>query len=262
MNESGHYYNLKGEAVFEVPNKTKGGMRPTTIGDCRKLGLLPSVTTLFRVLAKPELDRWKQTQVLLASMTLPRNEGESDDSWMSRVMEDAFVQVGDAADLGTRVHAALENHFQGRPFDESLKSYVDPVDVWVKQNGVTFIEHEIRLVNSDGGYAGTTDAHIKVAGREGTGILDFKTRKSKPQYPMTPWSTEPIQIAAYGKVKSASFGVNVFISTTEPGRVECAWYEKEQMERDYEAFTHIVSLWSYMNNYDPRKLTIPPNPNK
>lgn len=257
MNESaGHYYDLQGNAVFEVPNKTKGGMRPTTISDCRKMGLIPSVTTFFKCLSKPELDRWKQTQVLLASMTLPRIQDESDEEWMARVMVDAFAQVDDAADLGTRVHAALENHFQGRPYDTSLKSYIDPVEAWVQDNGITFVEHEIRLVSPEWGYAGTTDALITAIGREGVGVLDFKTRKSKPQYPMKPWSTEPIQIAAYGRIKEASFGVNLFISTTEPGRVESTWYEKDQMDRDFDAFTHIIQLWSYLNNYDARQLTL------
>jgi len=36
MKESGHYYAADGTAVFEVPNKSKGGMRPTTLRDCKK----------------------------------------------------------------------------------------------------------------------------------------------------------------------------------------------------------------------------------
>ena len=57
MKESGHYYDLTGKAVFEVPNKSKGGMRHTTLRDAKSLGLLPSVTTIFKCLAAPELDR-------------------------------------------------------------------------------------------------------------------------------------------------------------------------------------------------------------
>ncbi len=36
MKDTGHYYDKNGKAVFEVPNKSKGGMRPTTLRDCRK----------------------------------------------------------------------------------------------------------------------------------------------------------------------------------------------------------------------------------
>lgn len=252
MKESaGHFYDKDGNAIFEVPNKSKGGMRSTTIADCRKLGLYPSVTTIFKTLAAPELDRWKQIQVLTASMTLPRNEGESDDSFMARVMEDAFVQVDKAADLGTRVHKALEDHFQGRPFDPDLLPYVNPVDQWVKNNGVQFIGHELRSVNPYVGYAGTTDGHITAADRTGTGVLDFKTRKSKPEFPMTPWQKEPMQIAAYARMKQATFGVNVFISTTEPGRIEATWYDSECLAREFNAFVHVVKVWQHFNKYVP-----------
>jgi len=35
MKDTGHYYDIKGKAVFEVPNKSKGGMRPTTLRDAK-----------------------------------------------------------------------------------------------------------------------------------------------------------------------------------------------------------------------------------
>jgi hypothetical protein len=85
MNEGGHWYDFSGKAVFEVPNKSKGGMRPTTLRDAKALQLLPSVTTVMKIMAAPELDRWKQQQVLMASLTLPRNPGESDEQYCSRI---------------------------------------------------------------------------------------------------------------------------------------------------------------------------------
>jgi hypothetical protein len=50
-------------------------------------------------------------------------------------MEDAFKQVDDAADLGTRIHQALENHFQGIPYASDMEQYVAPVKQWVADNG-------------------------------------------------------------------------------------------------------------------------------
>jgi hypothetical protein len=46
------------------------------------LGLLPSVTTINGMLSKAGLDTWKQQQVLLAALTLPRMEGESEQEWL------------------------------------------------------------------------------------------------------------------------------------------------------------------------------------
>jgi hypothetical protein len=249
MKESGHYYDLTGKAVFEVPNKSKGGMRPTTLKDCRTLGLLPSVTTIFKCLAAPELDRWKQQQVLMASLTLPRNAEESDEDYCSRIMEDAFKQVSDAADLGTNIHKALENHFQGLPYDPSMEDYVAPVKKWVDHNRVKFLQHELRLVNPEVGYAGTTDALIEKDGV--LYVLDYKSRKTKPEYEVKPWSKEPMQIAAYAHVAKATRGVNLYISTTEPGRIGEAWYDEEMLTENYKAFTHVCKYWQFSNNYVP-----------
>jgi hypothetical protein len=153
MNEGGHWYDFSGKAVFEVPNKSKGGMRPTTLRDAKALQLLPSVTTVMKVLAAPELDRWKQQQVLMASLTLPRNPSENDEVYCARIMEDAFKQVEDAADLGTDIHKALEHHFQGLPYAPEMEKYISPVKKWVAENNIKFLKHELRLVNAEVGYA-------------------------------------------------------------------------------------------------------------
>lgn len=251
MKESGHYYAKDGTAVFEVPNKSKGGMRPTTLRDCKAMSLYPSVTTIMKVLAAPELDRWKQQQVLLASLTLPRQEGESDEEYCSRIMEDAFKQVDDAADLGTQIHKALELHFQGQPYDASMESYIAPVKDWVAKNNIKFLQHELRLVNTEIGYAGTTDALIEKGGI--LYVLDYKSRKTKPDYDIKPWSKEPMQVAAYAKVAGAKRGVNLYISTTEPGRIGEAWYDEATLDKEYNTFVNVCKVWQAMNNYAPPK---------
>lgn len=252
MLDSSHWYDIHGDSHHTIIGKN-GVERPTTLRDAKKLNLLPSVTTIFKCLAKPELDKWKQRQVLMASLTLSRREEEGDEEFCERIMDDAFKQVDDAADLGTRVHAALENHFQGMAYDPSLSSYVETVEKWVKDNQIQFLDHELRVVCPEVGFAGTTDAIIMVPpyGNR-VGVLDFKTRKSRPQYAMTPWQTEPMQIAAYGYTQRATFGVNVFISTTEPGRIEDAWYEPDQMDQEFKAFRHVCKIWQHFNKYVPK----------
>jgi hypothetical protein len=68
--ESGHWYKKDGSPAYTTIGKT--GERATTLRDARKLGLLPSVTTINGMLSKAGLDTWKQQQVLLAALTLPR----------------------------------------------------------------------------------------------------------------------------------------------------------------------------------------------
>ncbi len=50
----------------------KGIPRPTPLRDARKLALLPSVTNILGVIAKPELTAGLQEQAVMAALTLSR----------------------------------------------------------------------------------------------------------------------------------------------------------------------------------------------
>jgi len=246
-----HWYNKAGEAVFEVP-KVKGGMRKTTIADARKMGLYPSVTTVLGILDKPQLGDWKLEQMALAAFNSPANGSEPFEVYHQHLLTKAFEQVSDAADLGTAIHAALESHFKGQPIEAGMDTYVEPVARLIEREGISFNEHELRLVNAQVGYAGTTDAVITKEDK--MGILDFKSRKTKPGQPCTPWETEPLQIAAYGVAKFGhvpEIGANVYISTTEKGRVEICWHSYEDLAEAWKTFQSCVQIWQYLKSYRP-----------
>ena len=88
--ESGHWYGRNGEPAYTIVG-ANGKARPTTLRDARKLNLVPSVTTIIKVASQPGLDRWKQEQVLLAALTLPKVNDESDDDYIARILR--IVQV-------------------------------------------------------------------------------------------------------------------------------------------------------------------------
>src|SRR5262252_4924511 len=102
--ESAHWYRRDGEPLHSVLS-SKGELRPTTLRDARKLGLLPSVTNVLGVIHKPELVEWKVTQAVLAALTLPRGQGEELGVFAKRVVEDAQSQVRGAAEFGKAFHA-------------------------------------------------------------------------------------------------------------------------------------------------------------
>jgi hypothetical protein len=60
-----------------------------------------------------------------------------------------------------------------------------------------------------------------------------------------------MQIAAYAHVAKATRGVNLYISTTEPGRIGEAWYDEKTLTENYNAFTHVCKYWQFANNYVP-----------
>lgn len=255
MSKSMHWYDKDGNAVFEVAKAKGGGTRPTTIADARKLNLYPSVTTVLSVLAKPSLDDWKLTQVAERAYSNPPQDAEEVGAYSRRIIDGAFEQVGEAADLGTRIHAAIEAHFKGETVPDEMQVYVRPVVHALDRSGIKMVAHELRLVNTIDGYAGTTDAVMVLNGKQG--ILDFKSRKTKPGQKCEPWETEPMQIAAYcvakfGMMGAFGAGANVYISTTEPGRVEIVTYDAVDLDKAWDAFRSALNLWQYLKNYRPK----------
>jgi uncharacterized phage-associated protein len=71
---------------------------------------------------------------------------------------------------------------------------------------------------------------------------------------ITPWNKEPMQIAAYAAIAEARRGVNLYISTTEPGRIGEAWYDEATIDQEFEAFKNVCKLWQHINKYTPKAL--------
>ena len=106
--ESTHWYTRDGLPMYTVPSKKDGSPRNTTLRDARELNLIPSVTTILNVAAKPGLTAWLQEQAILAALTLPRDEDEPESVWLKRVVQDSKQQGKDAADKGTEIHEAIQ----------------------------------------------------------------------------------------------------------------------------------------------------------
>jgi hypothetical protein len=269
-----HYYNELGEPCHTSIG-AKGQEVKTTVTHARKRGLYPSVTTVLSdVLAKGSLERWKFRQLTDACYANPSiQKGQykwTPEAYASEMVKEAFDKVEKAADLGTDIHAAIEAHFEGHDFDFSktvdlpsgesveLVKYCEWVSDWVVQKDVQILDCELRLVNKEYGYAGLTDATINHAGNHG--ILDFKTRRTKEGEKIKPYDEHPCQIAAYhiakyGSIDENSIGCNLYISTTEPGRVEAVWYDAEQLSVEWEKFKHTLAIWKILKKYDPTKAT-------
>jgi hypothetical protein len=49
--------------------------------------IVPSVTTIFQIMDKPGLSKWKNQQVIAAVESTPRFVDESDDAYYERIME-------------------------------------------------------------------------------------------------------------------------------------------------------------------------------
>jgi len=255
--QSNHWYKEDGTPVHKIPTADGSGERPTTLKDAKRLGLYPSVTSILSVLARPGLEKWKLDQVALATLRTPKQAEESEDYWCNRVRNAAFEQVEQAADMGTMIHGALEAAMAGEPYDPELGVYIQPVLDWKAKVGIQIVDREIRVVNKVEGYAGTADVLFRF-GQQGIGILDYKTRKTKPGEPVVSYDNQAMQLAAYAATYWGAENIdrvlaaNIFISTTEPGRM--AVVKHEFLPKDWQAFRMVAALWRYQKGYDPRKV--------
>jgi hypothetical protein len=135
--------------------------------------------------------------------------------------------------------------------------YVRPVLEWQASKGIQITEREIVIVQRAEGYAGRVD--VIGQGANGTPfVLDYKTRKTKPGEPCTPYDGQATQIAAYAYAYwgpdafARCYGANVYISTTEPGRMEVSIYTPEQLAREFMVFRCMCMIWRHLKGYDPR----------
>lgn len=255
----GHWYTVTGKAAHTQPKAKGDGERPTTLRDARKFNLIPSVTTILGVFAKPGLERWKMKSIAEVAFDLPRIDGETSDKFAERCMVKQQAPVEEAADFGSQVHDAIEKYFEGEPIPDDLYEFVKPAIEWKQSQGLRFTEREKILVNTEHGFAGMVD--IVCVGQNGEkGVIDWKTRRTVEGRKVTPYDFQIHQIAAYAAThwgaeaveKGEVQGANCYISSTEPGRFEVCGYSPQELADAWETFKSACAIWRSLKKYDPR----------
>jgi len=240
--------------VWTVKKADGTGEKAPTLREARKFGLLPSVTEILKVIHKPAIDIYKQNQILQSALTLPRIEGEDLDSFALRVELDSDQHREKAADLGTRIHAAIAGSLQGQPVSEDMQPYLKE---WMSYSKNWFpCGTEITIGSAQLGYAGMCDFAAISDGQ--TAVFDFKSQDVKDDKPnfYDEWA---LQLTAYafgidlGSSRMPRL-VSIVISTNEStkGRLYDYIWPREQSYY-YEAFQQAFGLWRYLRDgFDPR----------
>lgn len=260
--QSAHWYTRDGKAMHTVPNADGDGTRPTHLGDARKLGLFPSVSAILQVLDKPGLDKWKREQVALAAMRLTRQKKESDDYYMERIIAESNQKVKKAQDHGIGVHGEMERYIDSRlkktDFAPNAKTFVytEPAIRYIEAKGIVPVANEVVLVNHEHGFGGTSDLPCLLNSKT-PALFDYKTKETKPGEPIEPYPEQAMQIAAYAATYwkeqfARCWGLNLYLSSTEPGRTEAAAYSPAQLAAEWEVFKMLCAIWRHLNQYDPR----------
>ena len=242
--EAGHWYDRSGNPAYTVIGKN-GKERNTTLRDAREHDLVPSVTTILKVAASPGLERWKQEQVLMAALTLPRQEGETESDWMTRIMEDSKETGRKAADRGTEIHAAIEMHYRGRQVDPEFLPYVEGFKRAINAHFNDWEWVSEKSFCNTLGYGGKVDMHT-------TGIVvDIKTKEFGPDDEIKGYDEHRMQLAAYrmGLSMPTARCANVFVSRSHPGLVHVLEWDQEELDQAWQMFAMLLRFWQIKNRH-------------
>lgn len=243
--ESTHWYTRFGEPMYTVPSKKDGTPRNTTLRDARELSLIPSVTTILGVAAKPALTAWLQEQAILAALTLPRLPDELESVWLKRVLQDSKQQGKDAADLGTEIHAAVQGYYEGNKassYPIHVKTCVGAIESrygaknWIAERSFA---HEM-------GFGGKVDLHCEDM------VIDIKTKDFEDPKKVVAYDEHMMQLSAYrvGLGIPTAKCANVVISRTNPDRVVIVEWAEEDLQRGWEMFCSLLRYWQIKNQHE------------
>ena len=246
--ESGHWYTNEGEPMYTIIG-ANGKERNTTLRDAKSLGLVPSVTTIIGMIAKPALENWKITQALEACMSLSQTDAETDTAFIYRC-KGAGKEVGmKAAKEGTRIHAQIEKGFLGKaqtkPY-KLIKKWLDetfPNEEWIAEDSFC----------AQKGYGGKIDLYSK------SGIfVDFKTKdniEGKDPAKLV-YDDHGMQLSAYAQGCNIDNPdrVSIFVDRQDTGMILYHIWDKESHEKHLGMFNSILEFWKLSKNYNSEVL--------
>jgi hypothetical protein len=213
--ESQHWYTRKGEPAYTVKSRD-GTNRPATLRDARKLGLVPSVTTIIKCAAAPALERWRRDQMMQAALTLPRLDGEAEAAWISRVWTDSGETSRKAAERGSAVNKWMAQRWT------SERAFAHPL-----------------------GFGGKLDLSSSIA------VLDFKSKEFDEKSELKTWDEQHMQLAAYreGLRMPTARGAIVYVSVTTPGLSKLIEIPEDELKRGWKMFLHLLNYWKAKNKF-------------
>jgi hypothetical protein len=251
--ESVHWYQQSGAPQYTVKAKD-GSDRPTTLRDARKMNLVPSVSTIIKVAAKPGLEQWKLEQMLLAALTLPKAPDEPEKAYIARIVADSKETGKQAAELGTRIHESIEKWYGGQKevehkeialrFEEFVFNHfgTHPHQDWLTEHSFA----------DPMGYGGKVDLYCKPDQYAPTGIvLDAKSKDFGPDDKVDAYDEHLMQLAAYrhGLAVPHARCANVFVSRTHPGLIKIVEWPESELTKGWEMFKCLLQFWKLKNSF-------------
>lgn len=235
--QAGHFYKPDGTPAYEVIG-ANGKQRATTVRDAKKHGLLPSVTMILRQAAAPGLERWKIANAINSALTLTRQEGESDESYIYRIVRDSEERARIARETGTAIHGAIEKLDGHGPYAAHVEAAIGAVSDWT---GLSDWDSE-RSFASPLGYGGKLD--LSAPGF----VCDFKTT-DKDLADLKLWPEHRRQLSAYrmGLDMPEARCAIVYVSSMRP-EARLIELEEDELKQGWNEFRALLAFYYAMNN--------------
>lgn len=254
--ESGHWYSRDGVLVETVMGARGQDVRPD-IRHARKLGLAPGCTTIIKLQDREALTQWRERQVLMAALTLPRLPDETDESFVDRVLADAKEQAINAAAKGTEIHARIEREINSETTTDEWVLAARHT-LWEACGAVPAWRCEFPAV-SEYGFATKSDLsyhEMQVPDMQASWVVDIKT-KDGDLTDVRCYDDHALQLAATRQALNMDpkWGVNaragiLFMRRDLP---EAKFIEVDEaaLQRGWRMFACLLRLWQEKTGYRP-----------
>jgi hypothetical protein len=236
--QQGHWYDMDGRPAYTIIGKN-GKERNTTLRDARANSLVPSVTSIIRCAAAPGLQAWKDEQMIMACLTMPRIEGEAETDYITRIKRDAGAQAEQARDRGTLIHAYIQEGFyshsvlseEGQRYYRSARELLDTECGFVEWASETSFAWGAR-------YGGKVDIHT-----DGY-VVDFKTTE-KPMDSLKTWDEHALQLAAYdmGLNNGLTSQCGILYINVHTAESRILWIPSEEITRGWKCFKALLDYY-------------------
>ena len=128
-------------------------------------------------MSKRGLEQWKLNKAIEATKSNPQGKEEAISIIWAEWLNYQRSKKSKKLDLGTRIHDAIDQSFDGFPVAEELLPYVNPVLDYIEASQFFDIEREAILVSNQYGYGGRVDMIAKQGNHKI--VIDFKTSQDE-----------------------------------------------------------------------------------
>ena len=256
--ESGHWYSFFDQRQVENVIGSKGDPVKPDLRHARKYQFAPGVTTILREAHKEQLVQYRERQVLLAALTLPRKPGEAEADYVDRILADAKEAAWKAAEKGSEIHGRIER---------DLTNGSDLVDSWVHEtrialrglipqiSGCSAWTCERPVVHSYGfGTKSDLSGICPVSNR--AFVVDIKTKDGDvsnirlyPEHCQQLAATRAALAQQDSQFDGATCAI-VFVSRTQP-QASLVVAPDADVAHGWETFKALLHLWQQRNRYAP-----------